>query len=448
LSDKLELAKEIWEKALGELQIHVSKANYSTWLSNSQGISYQDNIFIVGVPSMFVAEWLSTRLYSLVKQTLTNVTGRDVDIRFTIPSQDKLQASPLASANQPDGGTSSKATKYRFNPRYTFDNFVVGNLNRLAYAASVEVAEKPGYTYNPLFLHSTAGQGKTHLLHAIGHVAANNGLQAAYTTSEQFTNEFVLAVRQKRVEDFRSKFRNVHVLLLDDIQFLANKTQTLQCFIHIFCELHNNNRQIVIAADRSPEDIASFSNELRSRLQWGLVADIQPPDFETRLAILQAKATDMMTPGLEEALRIIAERIHENVRQLEGALAYLTARAKLSGVNITPETINKLLTGTTYNPDTRLIATAVADYFNLPVEELTGKKRDRRAVLARQITMYLMREESSCSFAEIGKELGNRNHATALHGYGKIAREMNIDPNLRTQISEIKNTINLHKSSS
>ena len=397
---------------------------------------------------MFVAEWLSTRLYSLVKQTLTNVTGRDVDIRFTIPSQDKLQASPLASANQPDGGTSSKATKYRFNPRYTFDNFVVGNLNRLAYAASVEVAEKPGYTYNPLFLHSTTGQGKTHLLHAIGHVAANNGLQAAYTTSEQFTNEFVLAVRQKRVEDFRSKFRNVHVLLLDDIQFLANKTQTLQCFIHIFCELHNNNRQIVIAADRSPEDIASFSNELRSRLQWGLVADIQPPDFETRLAILQAKATDMMTPGLEEALRIIAERIHENVRQLEGALAYLTARAKLSGVNITPETINKLLTGTTYNPDTRLIATAVADYFNLPVEELTGKKRDRRAVLARQITMYLMREESSCSFAEIGKELGNRNHATVLHGHEKIAREMSIDHNLRTQISEIKNRINLHKSSS
>ncbi|MBN2186279.1 MAG: chromosomal replication initiator protein DnaA [Dehalococcoidia bacterium] len=444
----MESAKEVWEKALGELQIHVSKANYSTWLSSSQGISCQDNIFIVGIPNTFVAEWLSTRLYPLVKQTLTNIMGRDIDIRFTVPSQGTLQTGPLAPASQPDGGTSSKATQYRFNPKYTFDNFVVGNLNRLAYAASVEVAEKPGCAYNPLFLHSTTGQGKTHLLHAIGHVAAKNGLQAAYTTSERFTNEFVLAVRQKRVEDFRSKFRDIHVLLFDDVQFLANKKQTLECFLHIFCELHNNNRQIVIAADRSPEHIASFNNKLRSRLQWGLVADIQPPDFETRLAILQAKATDMMTPGLEEALRIIAERLHDNVRQLEGALAYLTARAKLTGVNITPETINKLLTGTSHNPDTRLIATAVADYFDLPIEELTGKKRDRRAVLARQITMYLMREESSCSFAEIGKELGDRNHATVLHGHEKIAREMSIDHNLRTQISEIKDKINLHKSSS
>ncbi len=444
----MEPAKQIWERTLGELRIHVSKANYSTWLSNSRGISYQDNVFTVGVPSTFVAEWLSKRLYALVKQTLSNVMGMNVDIKFIITGEGKLDAAALAPANQHDGGTSTKATYYRLNPRYTFDTFIVGNLNRLAYAASLEVAEKPGHTYNPLFLHSTTGQGKTHLLHAIGHVAVNNGLQAAYTTSERFTNEFVLAVRQKRVEDFRSQFRDINVLLFDDVQFLANKKQTLQCFLHIFSELYNNNRQIVIAADRPPERIPSFSDKLTSRLQWGLVADIQPPDFETRLAILQIKAMGMMTPGLEAALRIIAERIRGNVRQLEGALAYLSARAQLTGLNITPDTINKLLTGTDYKPETTLIATSVADYFNLSMEELTGKKRDRRVVLARQIAMYLMREENNCSFTEIGRELGNRNHATALHGHEKIAREMNLDPNLRSQISEIKNAINLHKSSS
>lgn len=442
----MESAKEIWERALGELQLNVIKANYITWLSDSQGISYQDNIFVVGVPNMFVAEWLSTRLYPLVKKTLTNITGRDVDVQFTVYSEDKSQARPLAYANQRDGGTSSKAAQYRFNPRYTFDSFVVGDSNRLAYAASLEVAENPGQTYNPLFLYSTTGQGKTHLLHAIGHAAISNKLRVTYTTAEQFTSDFVLAVRQKQVEDFRNKFRNVQIFLLDDIQFLANKKQTLQCFFHTFSDLYSNNHQIVISADCSPQDIAPvIGNKLRSRLECGLVVDILPPAFETRLAILKAKARDMRTPGLEGVLQIIAEKMHQNVRQLEGALAYLTAQAKLSGIGITPKTVNKLLTSTTSNQDTRLLLQVVADYFNLSVEELTSKKRDRKTALARQIAMYLMREENNYSFPEIGKELGNRNHTTALHSYEKIAKEMNVNHKLCNQISEIKNKINLRK---
>jgi len=441
----LESVKEIWERALGELQIHVSKANYITWLGDSQGISYQDNIFVVGVPSMFVAEWLSTRLYPLVKKTLTNIIGTDVDVQFIIGEQGKLQAIPLP--NHTDGGTSSKATRYRFNPKYTFDNFIVGDSNRLAYAASVEVAENPGHTYNPLFLHSTAGQGKTHLLHAIGHVATSNGLRVAYITAEQFTNEFVLAVRQKQVEDFRSKFRNIHTLLFDDIQFLANKKQTLQCFLHTFSDLYNNNHQIVIAADCSPEDIAPLiSSKLRSRLEWGLVVNILPPDFETRLAILQAKAKEMMTPGLEGILRTIAEKVQENVRQLEGALTYLTARAKLSGTDITTETVNKLLTITSSNQNTKVLLQIVADYFNLSVEELTSKKRDRKTALARQIAMYLLREENNCSFTQIGKELGNRTDMAALRSYQKIAKQMNLNDNLHNQVLEIKEKISLPKS--
>ncbi len=437
--DRLESAKEIWQSALGKLQIQVSKANYTTWLSDSQGLSCRDSTFVVGVPNVFVAEWLSKRLYPLVRKTLVDITGKDVDVRFEIHNREQLSASPLAS--QTDGGTSSKATQYRFNPKYTFDNFVVSDSNRLAYAAAVEVAENPGSSYNPLFIHSSTGQGKTHLLHAIGQLTTNNGLQAAYITAEQFANEFVLAVREKQVDKFRSKFRSIHIFLFDDVHFLINKKQTLQCFFQTFNELYNSNRQIVITADCAPQDMQSLSSKLKSRLEGGLVVDIQPPDFETRLNILRAKA-EKMGSELEGVLRIVAEKMRENVRQLEGALVYLTAQAKLSGTKITPETINKLLTGTTRKQDIKLLLPVVADYFNLSAEDLISKRKDRKTTLARHVVIYLMREGYNCSLTEIGKELGGRNHATILHGYEKIASELSINPKLSNQITEIKEEIN------
>lgn len=441
--DILEPAKDIWQSALGKLQIQVSKANYTTWLSDSQGLSCQDSTFVVGVPNVFVAEWLSKRLYPLVRKTLVDIMGKDIDVRFEIHNREQISASPLAT--QTDGGTSSKATQYRFNPRYTFDNFVVSDSNRLAYAAAVEVAENPGSSYNPLFIHSSTGQGKTHLLHAIGHLTTNNGLQAAYITAEQFANEFVLAVRENQVDKFRSKFRNIHIFLFDDVHFLINKKQTLQCFFNTFNELYSNNRQIVITADCAPQDMHPFSNKLKSRLEGGLVADLQPPDFETRLNILRVKAATMMTSELEGVLHIIAEKVCENVRQLEGALVYLTAQAKLSGTKITPETINKLLTNTTRKQDIKLLIRTVADYFNLAAEELINKKRDRKTTLARHVAIYLIREGYNCSLAEIGKELGGRNHATILHGYEKIANELSINPTLSNQIEEIKEKLNSPK---
>jgi len=440
---KLGSAQDIWKRALGELQIRVSKANYATWLSNSQGLSCQDNIFVISVPNIFVAEWLSKRLYPLVRKTLVDIMDTDVDIQFVVHNHELLPASP--SSSQTDGGTSSKATQYRFNPRYTFDNFVVSDSNRLAYAAAVEVAENPGSSYNPLFIHSSTGQGKTHLLHAIGHLTTHNGLQAAYTTAEQFAREFILAVRENQVDKFRSKFGNIHVLLFDDVHFLVDKKQTLQCFFQTFKELYGNNHQLVITADSAPEDLSLTSNNLKSRLEGGLVVDIQPPDFETRLNILRTKAEPAMTPEIEEVLHIVAEKVRDNVRQLEGALVYLTAHAKLSGTNITPQTINKLLTNTNHKHDTSLLLHVVADYFNLSAEELISKKRDRKTALARHVAIYFMREENNCSLSEIGKELGSRNHATILHGYEKIASELNIHPNLSNQILEIKEKINFQK---
>ena len=442
IGDRLEPAKQIWERALGKLQIQVSKANYTTWLSNSQGLNYQDNNFVVSVPNVFVAEWLSKRLYPLVRKTLVDIMGEDVDVKFLVQNSEQLAASPLV--RQTDGGISTKAKQYRFNPRYTFDNFVVSDCSRLAYAAAVEVAENPGSSYNPLFIHSSTGQGKTHLLHAIGQLTTNNGLQSAYITAEQFANEFVLAVREKQVDKFRSKFRSIHIFLFDDVHFLIDKKQTLQCFFQTFNELYTSNRQIVITADCAPKDMQPLSSKLTSRLEGGLVVDIQPPDFETRLNILRAKA-EKMGSELEGVLHIVAEKVRENVRQLEGALVYLTAQAKLSGTKITPETINRLLTGTTRKQDIKLLLQAVADHFSLSAEDLISRRRDRKTTLARHVAIYLMREGYNCSLTEIGKELGGRNHATILHGYEKIASELSIKPTLANQIAEIKEKINSQK---
>jgi chromosomal replication initiator protein len=439
----LESAREIWQSALGKLQIQVSKANYTTWLSDSQGLNCRDNVFVVGVPNVFVAEWLSKRLYPLVRKTLVDITGKDIDVRFEVCNREQPATSPLFA--QTDGGTSSKATHYRFNPKYTFDNFVVSDSNRLAYAAAVEVAENPGTSYNPLLIHSGTGQGKTHLLHAIGHLTTNNGLQAAYVTAEQFANDFVLAVREKQVDKFRSKFRNIHFFLFDDVHFLLDKKQTLQCFFHTFNELYSNNRQIVITADFAPKDMRPLSSKLKSRLEGGLIVDLRPPDFDTRLNILRAKAEKLMTSELEGVLSIVAEKVCENVRQLEGALVYLTAQAKLSGAEITPQTVNKLLTSMTSKQDIKQLLGTVSEYFGIPAEELTNKRRDKKTTLARHVAIYLLREGYSCSLSEIGKELGGRNHATILHAYEKIASALSTNPHLSGQITEIRERLGLQR---
>jgi chromosomal replication initiator protein len=439
----LESAREIWQSVLGKLQIQVSKANYTTWLGDSQGLGCHDNVFVVGVPNIFVAEWLSKRLYPLVRKTLVDITGRDIDVRFEVCNREQPPTSPLFA--QTDGGTSSKATRYRFNPRYTFDNFVVSDSNRLAYAAAVEVAENPGASYNPLLIHSATGQGKTHLLHAIGHLTTNNGLQAAYATAEQFANDFVLALREKQVDKFRSRFRNIHVFLFDDVHFLLDKRQTLQCFFHTFNELDSNNRQIVVTGDCAPQNMHPVSSKLKSRLEGGLVVDLRPPDFETRLSILRAKADELMCSELEGVLSIVAEKVCENVRQLEGALVYLTAQAKLSGAEITPQTVNKLLTGMTTKQDIKQLLGTVSNYFGIPPEELTNKRRDKKTVLARHVAIYLLREGYGCSLSEIGKELGNRNHATILHGYDKVASALSTNPHLSDQIVEIRERLNLQR---
>lgn len=441
----MESAKEIWERVLGELQLQVSRANYITWLKNSYGVDCRENIFTVGVPNAFIAEWLTKRLHSLVRKTLAQLLGRDIDVQFITHYQEPTQKGSLVFANQTDGGTSTKTRLHNFNPKYTFDDFIVGDCNRLAYAAATEVAENPGHAYNPLLLYSSTGQGKTHLLHAIGHRAIDNGLQVIYTSAEQFTNEFVLAIKHGQINDFFSKFKSIHILLFDDMQFINDKKQTLQCFFQIFNELYDNNCQIVIATDRHPKDMLLLSNKLKSRLECGLITPIQPPDFETRLSIVRANAKELMVRSSDEMMCLLAEQITDNVRRLEGALIYLTAQAKLTGMELNSQTINRLLTSTATKQDKELIIQEVAAYFSLSIEELTGKNRDRKTALARQIAMFLMHEESNYSFTEIGKALGNRNHATIIHGYKKIVTEISVNTKLRRRVSELKERIHLDR---
>ncbi len=434
----LESAQEIWQKALGELQTQVSRANYNTWLRNSYGASYGNGIFVVGTPSAFVAEWLTKRLHSLVRKTLSGVLGAEMDVQFIVQDRPPVQSAPQLHSAFADGGAVAPArTEYSNASRFTFDNFVVGACNRLAYATALEAAENPLSTFNPLYIYSGTGQGKTHLLQAIAHSAQQSDREVIYITAERFTDDFVMAVKQKRMEDFHARFKTLSVFLFDDIQFLANKRGTQQCFYHIFDELHQRSCQIAVAGDHHPRDIQLLTEKLRSRLESGMVAAIQPPDLEARIAFLEFKAaeSDIVIPP--DALHLLAEEIRGNIRQLEGAIVYLSAQTRISGEPINAQTVHRLLTSITTCGEGKSIIHAVAEAFDVPFEDLLGKKRDKKTSYARHVAMYLMRTQTTSSFAEIGRELGDRNHATVLHGCNKVLSELAGNPKLERQLARI-----------
>jgi len=438
----LELANETWLKALGELQTQVSRANFNTWLRNSHGVSLQNGVFVVGTPSAFVAEWLTKRLHTLVKKTLTHVIGAETDVEFVVRGKATPSRRQQLQSAHADGGAITKVRGDSITTKCTFDTFVVGSCNRLAYATALEIAENVSSSFNPLYIFSNTGQGKTHLLQAIGHAARLSGREVLYTTAERFTDEFVLSVKQKRVEEFSSKFRTLSLLLFDDIQFLASKRQTLQCFYHIFDELHQNGCQIALTGDSHPRDIHLLGEKLRSRIESGMVAPIQPPEFETRLSFLEAKGAEFDVPIPSDALHLLAEEVRGNMRQLEGALVYLSAHTRLTGDTINAQSVHNLLTSiSSSNGDCRTILQAVSDSFDVPLEDLLDKKRDKKTAFARQVAMYLIRTETGCSFSAIGREMGDRNHATIMHGYKKIADELPDNHKLARQMGRIRDKL-------
>jgi chromosomal replication initiator protein len=338
-----------------------------------------------------------------------------------------------------------------FNPKYTFESFIVGGCNRLAHAAAIGAAQSPGQSYNPLFIYSGSGLGKTHLLQAIGHVAQARKVRVLYVSGEQFTNDFISAIRERKTDEFRNKYRSVDLLMIDDIHFISGKEQTEESFFHTFNELHNSNRQIVITSDRPPKSMPLLEDRLRSRFEWGLIVDIQPPDLETRLAILKAKAEQCGAELPPDVLEFIAQQIKNNIRELEGGLNRVMAYARLLRAKVTAELAakalrdiaSKVLSGTNITPP--LLIDVVASSFCLTTEDLIGRQRDKEVAQARQVAMYLLKQQNNCSLAEIGAVLGGRNPSTVSHACEKIALDIQASPLLRRKIENIKKKINPSK---
>lgn len=428
-------AQEIWETALGQLQIQVSKPNYRTWLEKTVGLSYQNNQFMVGVPNTFVAEYLEKNQRSLIEKVLIGLTSPNVKVLFQV-------------ANTSPGPSPTLRASPNLNPKYTFNSFIVGNCNRLAHAAALGIFENLGKSYNPLFIYGGAGLGKTHLLHAIGHLALEKHLKVLYVSSEQFTNDFINAIRTKKTEEFRDKYRSVDMLLVDDIHFIIGKAQTEESFFHTFDELHNANRQIAITCNCLPKSMPLLQERLRSRFEWGLIANLQPPDCETRLAILKVKAEQKEVRITPDVLQYIAENAQQNIRELEGCLNRVITYAKLFRALPTQELAAEALKDiSTKAPQNGYVTPAqvievVAASFQLTPSELKSRKR-KQATIARQMAVYLIRQESNCSLAQIGQELGGRDTSFISRACEKIARDIDASPFLRSKIQEIKQEIHL-----
>lgn len=435
-------AKEIWETALGELQLQVSKPNYQTWFKGTEGLAYDGDQFLVGVPNAFVSEYLEKNQRSLIEKTLIGLIHRGVNARFQI----KWEQETPASASRSNENRRNVSALYGFNPKYTFDTFVVGAGNRMAHAAAVSAAEHPSeQSYNPLFIYAAPGLGKTHLLQAIGQKALENNLRPVYVSGEQFTNEFVAALRERRTDEFRAKYRSADMLMVDDIHFIGGKEATEESFFHTFNDLHNAGRQIVITSDRPPKSMPLLQERLRSRFEWGLTVDIQPPDFETRLAILQSKAEQAQTTVTPDVLDMMAHEMKQNIRELEGNLNRIIAYARLLRTQITPELAVKALrdvAGTRALPEARCnpegIIGTVAQTFALTVDDLLGRKRDKDVAQARHIAMYLLRQQGNCSLSDIGSALGGRNASTVSHACEKVALDLSNSHLLRRKVEGIQ----------
>ncbi len=453
-------AKQVWRAALGELQVSLSPANFETWLRDTQLVDVDEQRFRIAVPNGFAKDWLESRYRSLISQTLARIVGYSVQVEFVIGPSPETPAesvlAPQAAVAVPErqqvrveptrvggeGGTTF------LNARYTFSNFIVGSANRLAHAASLSVAERPGHAYNPLFLYGGVGLGKTHLMHAIGNqvIAKFPRKRVVYATSEKFTNEFIASIQQGKIDDFRARYRRIDLLLIDDIQFIADKERTQEEFFHTFNAIHEDSKQIVLSSDRPPKAIITLEERLRSRFEWGLIADLTAPDLETRIAILRAKAEEGAVPITSDVIEFIARKVVSNIRELEGALNRIVAYASMGAMPIGIELAQAVLSNVLYNPKKRQvtperIAKVVSEYYSVPMDALQGQKRDKAIVVPRQIAMFLMREETDVSLLRIGAELGGRDHSTVLHACDKINREVAVNDELRREIAAVRELI-------
>ncbi len=471
---------EIWRATQEELRFQLARPGYDTWLANASLLEAADGKFKIGVPTRFARDWVTERYLQVITETLSGIVGKECQIEIAIDprvnpgtangaetaakpgfatatpaSQTDAATTPLppsltaSPGSWPDQNTSASGTSRfdsRLNPSFTFSSFVVGNSSRFAHAACNAVAEAPGKAYNPLFLYGGVGLGKTHLMHAIGQAVAEKGggkPVIAYVTSEKFVNEMVDSIGQNKMHDFRMRYRSVDVLLIDDIQFLAGKDRTQEEFFHTFNALHQVQKQIVVSSDRPPKDIPTLEDRLRSRFEGGLMADIQPPDFETRLAIINNKLGLHASLVPDEVCTFIAHKIQKNIRELEGALIRVLAHASIDGRTVdiatAAEILKDIIPGDTAKQLSATdIQSAVCEYYGITPDEIKGKRRDKRIVFPRQVAMYLMREDTPSSLPAIGAAFGGRDHTTVLHSCEKIADLVKEDERLQSDLRNLR----------
>lgn len=435
-------ADQAWQSVLGQLQMEMPKASFDTWVRDTRPLSYENGAMTVGVQNAYARDWLESRLASTVSRLLVGVLNSNVAVSFVVTQGNEAEAveTEADSSSQIEAGEPLRRNS-SLNLRYTFDTFVVGSGNRLAHAACQAVAEKPARAYNPLFLYGGVGLGKTHLLHAIGNACYMRGLNVLYVSSEEFTNDLINAIRTHTTQAFREKYRSMDVLLIDDIQFIAGKESTQEEFFHTFNTLHGQDKQIIVSSDRPPKSLVTLEERLRSRFEWGLAADIQPPDLETRLAILRAKAerTGRFIP--DEILDTIARRVQSNIRELEGALNRIIAFADLSGQSLTPQLVEVALADLLpqrQNLVPEKIIEMVAREWKITVDVLLSRDRSQKIAEPRQVAMYLIRKETDASLPQIGEVLGGRDHTTVMYAIQKIASEIETKADLRKRVINVK----------
>ncbi len=457
--------EHIWNQTLHEIKDKLSNPSFKTWFSNTKPVDLKDdNILMIEVPNDFIKDWIETRYNQLITDVIQNLTDSNLKCRFYTEEElneifeEESEEEPKQEEtnnkedkkNTKDKNAEGYNINTNLNPKYSFDSFVVGNGNRFAHAAALAVAEAPAKAYNPLFLYGDVGLGKTHLMQAIAHyiLKHNPDNKVVYVSSETFTNELINAIKDDRTASFRNKYRNIDILLVDDIQFLANKERTQEEFFHTFNSLHEANRQLIISSDRPPKEIPTLEERLRSRFEWGLITDIQKPDLETRIAILRKKADLENLTVPNEVIIYIANNIQSNIRELEGALIKVIAYSSLVDKDIDTDLAENALKDLIVdNKEPRevnieLIKDIIVDYYNLKDEDMTSKKRTQKIAFPRQIAMYLSRELTDLSLPHIGDEFGGRDHTTVIHAYNKIEQKIEEDSKFANVVDKIITRIN------
>jgi len=454
---------EIWQAVLAELELTISKASFVTWFKDTGIVSLQDGQMMICVPNQFHLNWIKQKYNSMIVKALERITGKPIKkIEYKIDNIKNVVAvtePPMASSQpsmaipqpvapeqlQPTTPQYNNCGGFTLNPKYNFEHFVVGKGSELAYAAAQAVVNKPGESYNPLFIYGGVGLGKTHLLQAIGNelVLRHPGLNVMYVSAERFTNDFISSMKDGTAKDFQSRYRHIDLLLIDDIQFIAGKDRSQESFFHTFNELHQANRQVVLTSDRPPKAIPGLEDRLKSRFEWGMIVDVAMPDFETRVAILQKKCMEKGFNLSEKIIQTIAASIQTNIRELEGTLNKIIAFHQLKNMEPTEESVKSLISSVEASSmrqslTPQKLLDTISDFYNLQINDILGKNREKKLSLPRQVIMYLMREDLKMSYPAIGEELGGRDHTTAMHAHTKIRNDIENDMKLRQEIELIK----------